>query len=215
MTETGREHKFHCTHRQGVGAMQTTERHGIPFRSPLRFEWLLVLLRTCHCSRCRRRGRAHLKYGSLVGGVISTSSSSTCPSERLEHGAVQMYNVWRHICQFDADPYGRVGASSLEAMASLSNDDRRRLVVAEARRRTGWDFLDHSEVLLEPSVGAFLQADLPIRATNDRSMRDIPPSMVHRTDSRKTAFVVKQYSNFPSLHKSQSKILSPKAKCRI
>ena len=85
----------------------------------------------------------------------------------------------------------------------------------EARRWTGWDLLDHSEVLLEPSVGAFLKADLPIRATNDRSMRDVPPSMVHRTDSRKTAFVVKQYSNFPSLHKSQSKIFSPKAKCRI
>ena len=48
----------------------------------------------------------------------------------------------------------RAGRSRLPrvAMASLSNDCRRRLVVKEAKDWSGWDLLDPSKVLLEPSI---------------------------------------------------------------
>ena len=77
--------------------MQTTERHGIPFRSPGRFdfEWLLVLLRTCRCSRCRRRGRARLKYGRLVGWrdqhilIIHLPVGARCPDNQLRSWLLQ------------------------------------------------------------------------------------------------------------------------------
>ena len=75
---------------------------------------------------------------------------------------IEVVAIWDLSVPFTLARAGRSWLPRL-AMANLSNDCRRRLVVNEAEEWAGWDLLDPSKVLLEPSI-----IDL-FRACTDKS----------------------------------------------